>query len=88
MQSLETRRRSEKSNKRSADQPHAEERSIPEAFSRGEIGREVAMTMLSIDYRALLDRMAERELSLHRLPDAQAERMADGMVAFLTATGR
>lgn len=52
-------------------------------FSRGEISRAQAMRSLGIGYSELLDRIAVRELPLPRVDDAEADRMADMLVALL-----
>lgn len=44
-------------------------------FSRGEIGRQRAMDALGISYGELLDRLAERHLTLPQLPKADLDRM-------------
>ncbi len=57
-------------------------------FSNGDISRTQAMRRLGIGYSELLDRMAARKLPLPRVDDAEAERMADILVAFLGAGAR
>ncbi len=52
-------------------------------FSNGEISRAQAMRSLGIGYSELLDRIAVRELPLPRVDDAEADRMADMLVALL-----
>ena len=52
-------------------------------FSKGEISRAHAMRSLGIGYSELLDRIAARELTLPRVDDAVAERMADVLTTLL-----
>lgn len=52
-------------------------------FSKGEISRARAMRSLGIGYSELLDRIAVRGLPLPRVDDAEADRMADMLVALL-----
>jgi len=52
-------------------------------FSNGDISRTQAMRRLEIGYSELLDRIAARKLPLPRVSDAEAERMADTLVALL-----
>ncbi len=60
----------------SADDPVAR-------FARGDIGRRQAMAALGIGYGALIDRVAERGLSLPELPPADIDRMADEVCRLL-----
>ena len=57
-------------------------------FSNGDISRTQAMRRLGIGYSELLDRIAARKLPLPRVGDAQAEKMADTLVALLEASAR
>lgn len=57
-------------------------------FSNGDISRTQAMRRLGIGYSELLDRTAARELPLPRVSDAEAEEMADTLVALLEASAR
>jgi hypothetical protein len=57
-------------------------------FSNGDISRTQAMRRLGIGYSELLDRTAVRKLPLPRVGNAEAERMADTLVALLEAGAR
>lgn len=57
-------------------------------FSNGDFSQTQAMRRLGIGYSELLDRMATRKLPLPRVGDAEAERMADTLVALVEANAR
>jgi hypothetical protein len=56
--------------------PRAEDDDALTRYARDEIGRHEAMRALGVDYGTLLDLMAERDLSIPRVPEQDAEAMA------------
>jgi hypothetical protein len=57
-------------------QPRPEEVDVLARYARDEIGRHEAMRALGVDYGILLEMMAERGLSMPRVPAPDAEAMA------------
>jgi hypothetical protein len=52
-------------------------------FARGEISRKKAMAELDVDYGELIEMMADRNLALPRVTEAEADRMADTVLRLL-----